>query len=349
MHAYSVNYRKDKGHQKTRFPLVNVGFWINGLRRPTVRCWLLGHKPVVDGTGKQGTPGHVSRWVACDRCGLRPNPQGSLDSDLTVGQPYEGFQLTTEVNVGLVGHHAPGPFSKNTGTVGGQLVLLGHTLGPSVGVTVGSAGGEHDLAAHVSLGRLGALYLHGEGFGRGIVRRLNPNTYEDRVTSIGFNNYSRSLEWEAWRKSNEWSKSDPWWMGGSVKLDPRDVIWGDKRYWTDKVGPPLASVLSMPEEDYSVNLQLERVESGRPRGRKKLDHWAVSVSAPDSGIPVHRSLDGNIMSFGVKVTEIAVEKKMWEQLALAEAARRITMDRVRNGFNPLAQQEVEECLDASEW
>jgi hypothetical protein len=317
--VHAFNYRKER---KGRWPLVDVGFWAHEVPRPVVRCFLFGHRPVVDGTPR-------CHWVVCDRCGTRPTPQGNLDADLVIGQPYEGFQLTTDAVLLDAGPHAPGPFPTPRGVIGGQLVLLGGMSGPSIEVKIGNAGSEHTLAAHVSLGRLGALYLHTESFGQGIQRRLNPVGYESRVTGVSM--HDRRLWWNLWAKRNESSKSDPWWMHGSIKIDPRDIIWGEKRYWHDKVGEPVASVLSMPEQDYPTNLQLERCEVGRPRGRRKFDYWAVDLRV-QGGIPTERRNHGHYYGFGVKVSDTSVTDGTWEMEALSAAHQRITQERIRQGF-----------------
>lgn len=176
MHAFSVDYADRDG----RGPgcLVNRGFWLNGTPRLMPVCRMFGHRPVVDGVDMtyQGRP-HWFRWVVCDRCGVRPDPQGSLDDDLVVGQPYTGgysgaLVVDDSGKPQPVGRE-PGPWpAKPTGTIGGQVVIGGHYPGPSVEVKVGNGGSEHTLAAHLDLGRLGVLYLHTEQHGR---PRVRPN------------------------------------------------------------------------------------------------------------------------------------------------------------------------------
>lgn len=88
MHRFSVDYGKRDG--KRRGTLLNRGYFISGLPRLIPVCRLLGHRPVVDGTQGIGTS-KPSRWVCCDRCGIRPDPQGQLDpARWNIGDRYDG-------------------------------------------------------------------------------------------------------------------------------------------------------------------------------------------------------------------------------------------------------------------
>src|ERR1035441_8358552 len=103
MRFHSVDFSRDR-HGETG--LVNRGFWFY-LPRPLVTCHLLGHTPVVDGAGK-------FRWACCDRCGIRPEPQGDFISTAEIGEPVAAADM-------------PGPWpGKAEGTLRGQLVR-GHT------------------------------------------------------------------------------------------------------------------------------------------------------------------------------------------------------------------------------
>lgn len=349
MYAHHVNYRKELRGSERRRPLVDVGFWLSDLPRLTWRCWVWGHKPVVDGYDLGRSH---SRWVACDRCGLRPTPQGNLnmDTDLVLGQPYTGYRFTiSDIALGI-GPHPPGPWPRGKGEIGGQLILAGASVsGVGAGITVGCPGNDYDLAGHISLGWLGALYLHTRGFGKWFQRRLVPTDRENRVTGIHIS--EGHLRWEIWARGNESSRSDPWWRHGYKSIDPRVWIWGRFLYSFDKVGESVASVLSMPEEDYPVNLQLTSVESGREHGRQRFDHWSVDFRVLEEGIPTKASGRGGVTGFSVRVSEAAVEKKMWEQEALAAALVRMTHDRICDGYRPQNSMgiEVSECQDATEW
>ncbi|HWB37587.1 MAG TPA: hypothetical protein VHA75_16355, partial [Rugosimonospora sp.] len=91
MRAHTVDYRAQED-APPRWRLFDRGFWIYDIPRPLLLCRTLGHKPVVDGTGTPGEHrGMVSRWVVCDRCGVRPHPQGYLDpTEWNVGDRYTG-------------------------------------------------------------------------------------------------------------------------------------------------------------------------------------------------------------------------------------------------------------------
>src|SRR3954469_3892605 len=87
MRTYSVDYSNDRPDPRC---LINRGFWVHDVPRLIPLCRLFGHKPVVDGTKGVGTS-EPSRWVACDRCGLRTQPQGCLDpGQWNIGDPYTG-------------------------------------------------------------------------------------------------------------------------------------------------------------------------------------------------------------------------------------------------------------------
>jgi hypothetical protein len=93
--------------------------------------------------------------VVCDRCGVRPEPQGRLPSDeWGVGQPHDGLWCRPEFTAGIRRRGATpwtpgrGP-GEPTGTLGGELVL-GRTSGLfRAEVKVGNAGSERVLAGHL--------------------------------------------------------------------------------------------------------------------------------------------------------------------------------------------------------
>jgi hypothetical protein len=334
MHTYSVDYRRDE--PRRRGQLVNRGFWVH-LPRPLLVCRLLGHKPVVDGTeGFRDQPGR--RWVCCDRDGVRPEPQGSLDPNLPIGQPYTGGHGGRWIrdDPGHLGKPAatdePGPWPhRPEGVLGGQLVLGGGYSGLSVQLKVGNAGSEHTLAAHLTLGFIGALYLHTERFGTWWQRRLNPVGYDSRVTGVRLGD--GRLWWELWAKRDHASRDDSWWQRGSLVLDPRDRLLGPRRYTYDNVGEPATGMLRMPHgDDYAVTLQLQRQTFGRRRGRSRRS-WTVDCDCP-GGVPTRPDRSGGAWGFGVDVSDVAVREDWWPAEALAAAALRLTRDRGRRGWRP---------------
>lgn len=343
MRWHTTNYLNQEHGSERRQPLVDVGFWLSDLPRLTWRCWVWGHKAVVDGTnlGRRHT-----RWVACDRCGLRPDPQGNLNSALDIGQPYTDYQSAIKVALG-VGLHPPGPWPRGKGEVGGQIIL-GDPSATDIGFgfTVGCAGSDSDLAGHISLGWLGALHWHTEGFGRWLQRRLVSAGYENRVTGLHIS--EGHLRWEIWARDNSGNRaSDPWWRRGYKSIDPRTWIWGQSRYWSYSLMKPVASVLSLPEEDYAVNLQLKRYAHGRPRSTTRAYHYTVEVKVVGEGIPTERGDHGRTTAFNVRVPDAS---DTWEESALRAALARIASERADNNYFPTVEIEVDDgCPDATTW
>jgi hypothetical protein len=330
--AHSIDYSKDRGAGG----LVNRGFWLDGIPRPLLACRAFGHRPVVDGTGpyRPGLAAH--RWVCCDRCGVRPEPQGSLHPDLPIGQAYTGAydnQLSKEAVRGgdPVLYRTPGPWPADpTWDFGGQLVVGGGLSGPGVEVKVGHAGSEHTLASHVTLGRAGALFLHSERLGTWLQRRLNPTGYQSRVIGAGL--HDGRLHWQLWARRDESSREDPKWMQGSVLLDPVERLLGPKRYGYTDDGQQVPGLVRMPHgDDHDVMLQLQRQTYGRRNGRKKLT-WIVEVECP-AGIPT-RPHSGGVTNMAVPVPDSAVPDGDWPAAAAAAVAVKLTADRARRGWRP---------------
>ncbi len=91
MHRFSIDYRKRDG--KRHGTLLDRGHFIHDLPRLIPVCRLFGHRPVVDGTQGIGTS-KPSRWVCCDRCGIRADPQGDLNpAEYGIGDRYSGPRI----------------------------------------------------------------------------------------------------------------------------------------------------------------------------------------------------------------------------------------------------------------
>lgn len=219
MHTFTIDYRKRRvqdGHRPPKGQLVDVGFFATSLPRLTLRCRMLrGHRPVVDGTLPERFGSDVVQaymWVCCSRCGVRGEPQGSLDPHVyRIGWRYPGpwgprigerSMCTVKEDLPLL--YLPGPIqAKPTGGLGGQLVI-----GPSgltswgFQVKVGNGGSDHTLAASLSLGVLGRLHLHTERIGTGLVRLLNPDRGSSSNPSrmIGFEVGDGRISWQLWSK-----------------------------------------------------------------------------------------------------------------------------------------------------
>ncbi|MCI3246283.1 hypothetical protein [Streptomyces spinosisporus] len=344
MHRFSVNYRERDGQR--RGTLLNRGYFASSLPRLILACRLLGHRPVVDGTeGFNDRPGH--RWVCCDRCGVRPDPQGHLDPDRwDIGDRYDGpldgvrppypsrEEIKQRAEQGLPLYErepVPGPWpGKPTGDVGAQLIIGKSFPGWDAELKIGNAGSEHTLAAHLRLHPFGAIYLHTERFGTWLQRRLNPTGYESRVISLGIQH--GGIDWKLWAKRDESSRDDPWWMRGTIKLDPRDRLFGRSRYEYEDIGEPLTVTVRMPHgDDHEVRLKLQKCTDGR--NRRRFHSWTVDwFTRP--GIPTKQRGRGLVLGSAVDVSAASVEGGTWPAEAAAAIAARMTADRTQYGYRP---------------
>jgi hypothetical protein len=322
---HSVNYKAGRGGDVPG-ALVNRGFWLR-LPRLMLACRVLGHRPVVDGTeGWNGQPGH--RWVCCDRCGVRPDPQGVLrPSRWNIGDQFN-MSSRDEGADRLPGGWATSP----EGVIGGQVIVGGHVTA-GIGFKVGNKGSEHVLAAHACIPWIGGLYLHTEGFGTWVQRRLNPVGYESRVTEVAVHNGRAWWQW--WAARNGGGPKLPRWRHGNARVDPRDILLGERRYRYESGSAPVPGTLLMPDGGvHLVTMQLQRQLYGRARGRKR-ESWTVDCRCRE-GIP-ERNDRGGVTGWAVKVSDLAVENGMWQQEALAASIVKITETRVRYGYAPEAK------------
>ena len=342
MHRFTVDYRKDESER--RGTLLNKGYFLHGLPRLILLCRLFGHRPVVDGTeGTHGMNGYRSpgyRWVCCNRCGVRPDPQGTLDPDQwDIGQRYTG-PMTGSWAPGVRSRDiskarsatptsTPGPWPKQpTGEIGAQVIIGKSFPGWDAELKIGNAGSEHTLAAHLRLYPFGAIYLHTERFGTWLQRRLNPVGYQSRVISIGIQH--GGIDWKLWAKRDESSRDDPWWMRGTIKLDPRDRLFGRSHYEYENVGDPVTVTVRMPHgDDHSVKLQLQRCTDGR--NRRRFHSWTADWSTRP-GIPTKQHDRGLVLGSAVDVSARSVTEGAWPAEAAAGIAAQMTKDRTRYGY-----------------
>lgn len=336
-HRFTVDYRKDEPERRGTF--LNKGYFLNGLPRLILLCRLLGHRPTVDGTQGIGTS-KPSRWVCCDRCGVRPDPPGTLDADQwNIGQPYDG-PMNGSWAPGLRSRDIekyrpakptsiPGPWpTAPTGDIGCQLIVGKSFPGWDAEVKIGHAGSEHTLAARLRFHPFGAIYLHTERFGTWLQRRLNPVGYQSRVISIGVQ-YG-GIGWKLWAKRDESSRDDPWWMRGTIKLDPRDRLFGRSHYEYENVGEPVTVTVRMPHgDDHEVRLQLQRCTDGRTR--RRFHSWTADWSTRP-GIPTKQHDRGRTLGSAVDVSERSVKSGAWPAEAAAGVAAQMTKDRTRYGY-----------------
>jgi hypothetical protein len=346
MYVHGVNYLKERGESE-RGTLLNRGFWLSGTPRLMPICRLRGHKPVVDGT-EPTRPGNLgSRWMCCDRCGTRPDPQGNLDPyTWDIGQVYTGPRAAglpedsqarwDKLRSLKDQYYPPGPWREQpTGEIGGQLVV-GRTFG-GVGMEfkVGCAGSDHTLEASVHLHHLGALYLHATSHGTWLQRRLIPTGYDSRVVELSISD-SR-LRWRLWAKRHEWSRDTPKWQDGSVCVDPREWLWGPTRNNFEDVGSPQRATVRLPHgDDHEVTLQLRRCTTGRTRGRKTHSWWADWKC--EQGIPCRDDdwKGDSVYGAGVEVGDQAVNDGTWPMAAAAAIAAQLTRHRCRHNYSPPA-------------
>ncbi|WP_440063814.1 hypothetical protein [Streptosporangium sp. OZ121] len=349
MYWHATNYAKQDGRQPGQ--LAHRSFWLGDAPRLMLWCRLRGHRPVVDGYDPHRPGGDAARWVCCDRCGVRPEPQGSPDPEqYAVGDPYTGpyiplirvlvarsiasaLGLKPTLNTDDQGR--PGPWPDNPGGTVGAEVIVGKTFGVfSIAVEVGSAGEEHTLSAHLRINPLGAIYLHTERFGTWLQRRLIPKGYDSRSISLGLGDWR--LRWQIWAVSNSWSRDTPRWQDGSLSLDLMEQLLGPKRYSYEDVGMPVLVPLHLAEgEAYQVRLRLKRVRFGRPKGRRPKMSWSVEWMA-DRGIPTKPTeRDGEgVTSAAVTVPDESVAAGAWDVTARELITKWIEEQRARYGYRP---------------
>lgn len=337
-----VDHEKNDGHQAGT--LLNRSFYLDDVPRLMVLCRPFGHRPVIDGYDTTTTMTRdAARWVACRRCGVRPDPQGDLDPDQwKVGQRYPGpfaavaLPSKSSATTGTyTPPKVPGSWPPQPTTqINGQLVI-GNGQCRSLGITlkVGNDSSENALGGHIALGRLGALHLSFGDFGRGVQRRLNSRTYESRVIQVAV--HDRTLWWKAWAPRDSWSTGTPRWMNGATALDPRDRWLGPVRHDFEKIGQARPGRVTMPEGDtHDVTLLLEKVRTGRRRGRKA-ESWSVDW-ASRAGIPFrnHSWKGDGVHGSSVQVSAAAVERGRWPEEACALIAASVARDRSRYGWRP---------------
>lgn len=340
MHTFTVDYSTDRPDPRV---LVNRGYFASSLPRLIPLCRLRGHKPVVDGYDSAYGNQERARWVACRRCGVRPEPQGYLDPDTwNIGQPYAGpfnpGQPTSEtVRKQLAvrgldeGIRQPGAWPPSpTGSLGAQ-VIIGRSQTYGAGFKVGTAGSEHVLAAHIGLGPLGALFLHTEQFGAAVQRRLNPTGYESRVVDVAFHN--GRVWWNLWARRNERNASDPRWMNGSANIHPAHYLLGPRTNTVLEKTDKTPATVHMPDGTaYDVTVRLEKWQHGRQRGRKTTS-WSLDWDCP-AGIPVrnHSWKGDEALSGHLPFPDEAAGTPQWTEVACALIAESCARDRAHYNY-----------------
>lgn len=340
MHAFTHDCRKDRPDPRV---WVHRTFHALALPRLIPVCRTFGHKPVVDGYDAQYGTRERSRWVACGRCGVRPEPQGLLDPDQwDLGQRYTGpfhpgQPTSPEVRKQLAvrGHDAgirhPGAWpARPEGGIGAELVIgRAHTIG--AGLKVGNQGSEHTLAAHVCLGPLGALFLWTEDYGTWLQRRLNPVGYESRVIDLSF--HHGRVWWQLWARRNEHRATDPWWMSVSLNINPAHYLLGARINQLVDSTEKAPTTVELPDgTSYPVTVRLEKWQSGRPRGRKKY-RWTLDWESRP-GIPIRNEAWKGDETYGGhwQVPADVVDDPQWLEAAARSIADKCMADRERYSY-----------------
>lgn len=317
MHFFSIDRSKDRPDQRV---LLHRSYYASGVPRLMALCRLRGHKPVVDGYDSKYGPEHQrrARWVCCDRCGVRPQPQGPLGADRwSIGDRYTGA--------------LPGPWpDRPEGTLAAELIVgRSHSLG--LGVTVGSADTENVLSAHLGLGPLGALYLSTERFGTWVQRRLNPTGYESKRVQLAF--HHGQVWWELWARENERRATDPKWMHGNAPVDLRHYLLGPRQNHKVSETERVPAVVRMPEGDtHDVLVHLQQWETRRTRGRAHT-YWLAQWDSK-SGIPVrnHSWKGDETYSCSWVIEGVTPDNPRWPYILAAKAAEQCSRDRARYGY-----------------
>lgn len=324
MRVQVVNLRRlDPDDPPPRGQLVNAEVVVT-VRRRLVRCRMFGHRAVVDGDPDR-------RWVVCARCGVRPFPQGVLDpARHPVGARYRGpFTGPLMTGTGML----PGVWQPHQrGAVGVQVVAGGGVPGLSVGVTVGAATSLHPLAWHLRFGWFGGLFGYTLKIGAGWARRVNPSAGSKRVCSVTLT--GGVLSWRWWMPQLD-PAGTRWWRAGHLTVSPVTWVWGPHTQDREPVDhPQVVRTVRMPERDYPTRLQLVRVTTGRPRGRRRVVSWVVRWDTLGPGVPTVGPLRGRVRTGVVTVSEASVVAGTWAASAAALAAAELTERRTGAGWEP---------------
>lgn len=160
------------------------------------------------------------------------------------------------------------------------------------------------------------------------------NRYEGRRIQIRTGDGRIWLE--LWTRKNGWTRGEfAEWRSHSIKLNPLDVIFGEKRYWYDDVDQARI-LIDMPEAVYPVKATLQQQRFGRPKLPKRhVKSWVVDVDAAEcKGIPDHFDHSGGykgdrVWGFGVS---LKAHRPDWQIDAKAAIESRILKDRSDSGF-----------------
>ncbi|PRY56463.1 hypothetical protein [Glycomyces artemisiae] len=328
MRVLNIDYKERRRRDGRPEGLLNRGITVFDVPRPVLRCRLRGHKPVIDGTGTVGQPGHLSRWVVCDRCDTRPEPQGRLHATgWDIGEPYP---KPGDIREAAPGETNPGPWPEPVFEFHTQVLIGGAGRGFSAEFKVGNRGSENALGGHLSLWRLFGIYWSTGEFGRGIQRRLNPTGYESKVIEVSA--YYSRIYWKLWADRDD-NRLTSRWRAGSVRWRPLDLLLGEKHYPSEDIGDPVASVLVMPEGDrHRIALQLVRVDvKRRKRTRAKFHAWRVEWKT-ETGIPTMPGGRGTVLTASIRIDHANPASSAWALDALDAIRTDLAEARAARGY-----------------
>jgi hypothetical protein len=132
----------------------------------------------------------------------------------------------------------------------------GSTFGVGWQIKWGTNGSETTPDLSIHLGRLGDLWVMPSGvIPYRWLERHHPDgrvDYDTRVFSVNVG--AEVFRWEWWNRADQWSRSDPWWMRGSVNY--KDRLFGRHAHRTEVTGSGV-TVIPMPEGPYPATWEQE--------------------------------------------------------------------------------------------
>lgn len=131
-------------------------------------------------------------------------------------------------------------------------------------------------------------------------------------------------------------------LEGSILLNPVELIWGPLRYTYEDLDA-FWTLIEMPEDSYSVFLQLQKEYRGRPKAKQqKFEGYIVDVDSP-RGVPAHHDKSGGWkgdrvygFSVGIDISDaVALDisgENEWREEAVKAVTKWVEESRIRTGF-----------------
>jgi hypothetical protein len=209
----------------------------------------------------------------------------------------------------------------------------------SAALSVGTAGSETPFDGHLTIAGTGVYW--GTSVGRRLAHQLSQRLL-NRCSEHNHQHESRQLRvavhdgrlwWELWTHSGHWQRDEfANWRAGNARLNPLDLLWGQRRYWYQDVDQAFI-VLEMPEGHYEVKATLQRQLCGRPQAKRRDASWVVDIDSTH-GVPTHFDHSGGYKGdrthgFGVGLPR---RRRDWHIDAKAAAEAWVLEQRARTGF-----------------